>query len=197
MPLLKFYFPNHIYFGVFLFLSYVYFSYFMFPKAHICLLNFVKIFQGALYFGVQMLLEKCKTWFSEVVSSKVPPQIGLDGLISMWNFGFDHGEDWGFFIILIMLCWLQMKKNNVYKTSVIDVNSGISGLTDEIYLLQLMMFFRSYVQVILQKILYVLKLLFWFVKFIIYFFDVFLGYYFCAIGFTYPTCIYVGMFHSL
>lgn len=39
-----------------------------------------------------MLLEKCKTWLSEVVSSRVPPQIGLDSLISMWNFGFNHGE---------------------------------------------------------------------------------------------------------
>lgn len=50
-------------------------------------------FQGALYFGVEMLLMRCKTWFSEVVSTEVPPQVQLDDLISIWSFGLEHGEN--------------------------------------------------------------------------------------------------------
>lgn len=49
--------------------------------------------QGALYFGVEMLLVRCKTWFSEVVSAEVQPQIQLDDLTSIWSFGVEHGEN--------------------------------------------------------------------------------------------------------
>ncbi|KAF3440498.1 hypothetical protein FNV43_RR18782 [Rhamnella rubrinervis] len=68
--------------------------------------NFLQFYEGALYFGVQMLLEKCKTWFSEVVSSKVPAQIGLDSLVSIWNFGFDHADD-----VLPIVCASYLAKN--------------------------------------------------------------------------------------
>lgn len=40
-----------------------------------------------------MLLVRCKTWFSEVVSAEVQPQIQLDDLISIWSFGVEHGEN--------------------------------------------------------------------------------------------------------
>ena len=53
------------------------------------------IFQGALYFGVEMLLLKCKTWFSEVSSSEgsASLQLQLDDLIHIWKFGLECGED--------------------------------------------------------------------------------------------------------
>ncbi|KAH7516529.1 hypothetical protein FEM48_Zijuj10G0144700 [Ziziphus jujuba var. spinosa] len=50
-------------------------------------------FLSALYFGIRMLLEKCRTWFSEEAPSKVPPEIDLDNLIGIWNFSFDHAYD--------------------------------------------------------------------------------------------------------
>lgn len=55
----------------------------------------VLIFQGALYFGVERLLLKCKVWFSQVSSSKDSrsPQIQLDDLIHIWRFGLECGED--------------------------------------------------------------------------------------------------------
>jgi hypothetical protein len=55
----------------------------------------VLIFQGALYFGVERLLLKCKVWFSEVSSSKDSgsSQIQLDDLIHIWRFGLECGED--------------------------------------------------------------------------------------------------------
>ena len=47
--------------------------------------------QAALYFGVEMLLTRCKSWFSMVASSEAPPQIQLDELIYIWIFGLEHG----------------------------------------------------------------------------------------------------------
>ena len=62
----------------------------------------VLIFQAALYFGVEMLLLKCKTWFSEVSSSEgsASLQLQLDDLIHIWKFGLECGEDLsGFYTI--------------------------------------------------------------------------------------------------
>ncbi|XP_044465287.1 BTB/POZ domain-containing protein FBL11 isoform X2 [Mangifera indica] len=57
--------------------------------------NFLPLFEGALYFGVEMLLDKCRAWFSEVSLSKNsgPPQIQCDDLIHMWNFGLENAND--------------------------------------------------------------------------------------------------------
>ncbi|PON55995.1 hypothetical protein TorRG33x02_297610, partial [Trema orientale] len=67
---------------------------------------------GALYFGVKILLERCKTWFSEVASSTEPPQIRLDDLISIWNFGFKHANDF-----LPELCASFLAKNFMWAIS--------------------------------------------------------------------------------
>lgn len=52
-------------------------------------------FQGALYFGVETLISKCKTWFSKVASPKGSGllQIELDDLVHIWIFGLEFGED--------------------------------------------------------------------------------------------------------
>lgn len=54
----------------------------------------LKHFQAALYFGADTVLLKCKYWFSEVALSKGPglPEIQLDDLIHIWNFGLEHGK---------------------------------------------------------------------------------------------------------
>lgn len=62
---------------------------------HITPNNFIPLFEGALYFGVEMLLLKCKTWFSEVSSSEgsVSLQLQLDDLIHIWKFGLECAND--------------------------------------------------------------------------------------------------------
>ena len=57
-------------------------------------------YQGALFFGVDALLLKCKIWLSELDSSKGPLslQIQLDDLIHIWNFGEENGEDFIWFL---------------------------------------------------------------------------------------------------
>ncbi|PON83155.1 Voltage dependent potassium channel [Trema orientale] len=74
--------------------------------------NFLTLYEGALYFGVKILLERCKTWFSEVASSTEPPQIRLDDLISIWNFGFKHANDF-----LPELCASFLAKNFMWAIS--------------------------------------------------------------------------------
>ncbi|XP_062117547.1 BTB/POZ domain-containing protein FBL11 isoform X3 [Humulus lupulus] len=74
--------------------------------------NFLNFYEGALYFGVKILLEKCKTWFLEVVSSTVPSQMQLDDLIYIWNFGFKHANDY-----LPELCTSYLAKNFMWAVS--------------------------------------------------------------------------------
>ncbi|XP_024033006.1 BTB/POZ domain-containing protein FBL11 [Morus notabilis] len=74
--------------------------------------NFLAFYEGALYFGVKFLLEKCKTWFSEAASSIVIPQIPLDNLISIWNFGIKSGNDF-----LLESCGSYLAKNFMWAIS--------------------------------------------------------------------------------
>ncbi|PSR98499.1 BTB/POZ domain-containing protein [Actinidia chinensis var. chinensis] len=57
--------------------------------------NFVALFEGALFFGVEMLLSKCKSWLIDATSSKglCSPQIQLEDLIHIWRFGIEHAND--------------------------------------------------------------------------------------------------------
>ncbi|XP_024188680.1 BTB/POZ domain-containing protein FBL11 isoform X2 [Rosa chinensis] len=75
--------------------------------------NFLPLIEGALYFGVEMLLTKCKTWFSEVASSEVPPQMQLDDLIYIWSFGLEHACDF-----LPELCASYLARNFMWAISV-------------------------------------------------------------------------------
>ncbi|XP_060669736.1 BTB/POZ domain-containing protein FBL11 isoform X6 [Ziziphus jujuba] len=74
--------------------------------------NFLQFYESALYFGIRMLLEKCRTWFSEEAPSKVPPEIDLDNLIGIWNFSFDHAYD-----ALPELCAIYLAKTFAWATS--------------------------------------------------------------------------------
>ncbi|EEF28381.1 ubiquitin-protein ligase, putative [Ricinus communis] len=57
--------------------------------------SFLSLFEAALYFGAELLLLKCKTWFSEVTSSKRSGllKVQLEDLIHIWNFGLEHAND--------------------------------------------------------------------------------------------------------
>lgn len=55
---------------------------------------------------------RCKTWFSEVVSTEVPPQVQLDDLISIWSFGLEHARDF-----LPELCGSYLARNFMWAIS--------------------------------------------------------------------------------
>ncbi|XP_062166562.1 BTB/POZ domain-containing protein FBL11 isoform X4 [Alnus glutinosa] len=76
--------------------------------------NFVPLFEGALYFGVERLLLKCKVWFSEVSSSKDSgsSQIQLDDLIHIWRFGLECANDF-----LPELCASYLARNFMWAMS--------------------------------------------------------------------------------
>ncbi|KAF7818760.1 BTB/POZ domain-containing protein FBL11 [Senna tora] len=63
---------------------------------------------GALYFGVDALLLKCKTWFSEVSSSKGShsKQMQMEDLILIWKFGLQHASDF-----ILELCTGYLARN--------------------------------------------------------------------------------------
>ncbi|XP_073222114.1 BTB/POZ domain-containing protein FBL11 isoform X2 [Cicer arietinum] len=80
--------------------------------------NVLPLYEGALYFGVETLLLKCETWFSEVFSPEgfQLTQIQMDDLIQIWKFGLDHASD-----LILHLCisylarnFMWAKKNNVF-----------------------------------------------------------------------------------
>lgn len=54
-------------------------------------INFLPLFEAALFFGVELLLMKCKTWLHEMASSMPPLQLmQLDNLIQIWKFSVEH-----------------------------------------------------------------------------------------------------------
>lgn len=57
--------------------------------------NFLTLFEGALFFGVEMLLLKCKEWLIEETTAKGPclMPIQLADLIHIWKFGVEHAID--------------------------------------------------------------------------------------------------------
>lgn len=57
--------------------------------------NFLPLFEGALFFGVEVLLSKCKAWLIEETTAKglCLMQIQVDDLIRIWKFGVEHAID--------------------------------------------------------------------------------------------------------
>ncbi|XP_034694533.1 BTB/POZ domain-containing protein FBL11 isoform X2 [Vitis riparia] len=76
--------------------------------------NFIPLYEGALFFGVDTLLLKCKIWFSELISSKGPLslQIQLDDLIHIWDFGLEHANDF-----IPELCTMYLARNFMWAMS--------------------------------------------------------------------------------
>ncbi|WOG91095.1 hypothetical protein DCAR_0310343 [Daucus carota subsp. sativus] len=55
--------------------------------------TFLPLFEGALYFGVDMLLLNCKMWLTEVTSVKEFPSLQLSSLIDIWKFCLEQAND--------------------------------------------------------------------------------------------------------
>ncbi|RDY08801.1 BTB/POZ domain-containing protein FBL11, partial [Mucuna pruriens] len=70
--------------------------------------NFLPLYEGALYFGVETLLFKCDTWLSEVLSPKgfQSTQIQMEDLIQIWKFGSDRASDY-----ILHLCMGYLARN--------------------------------------------------------------------------------------
>ncbi|KAI7748943.1 hypothetical protein M8C21_011096 [Ambrosia artemisiifolia] len=49
--------------------------------------NFLSIFEGALYFGMEMILSQCKMWLAKALSVTGIPLVQLSDLVSIWEFG--------------------------------------------------------------------------------------------------------------
>ncbi|MQL76824.1 hypothetical protein Taro_009226 [Colocasia esculenta] len=55
--------------------------------------NFLLLLEGALFFGVEVLLSECKAWFQNVTSIRAVHslQISVDAVIEIWNYSVEHG----------------------------------------------------------------------------------------------------------
>lgn len=70
--------------------------------------NFLSLYEGALYFGVDSLLLGCKMWFSDVSSPKgsQPIQMQMEDIILIWKFGLEHESDF-----MLELCTSYLARN--------------------------------------------------------------------------------------
>ncbi|XP_028079338.1 BTB/POZ domain-containing protein FBL11 isoform X3 [Camellia sinensis] len=75
--------------------------------------NFLLLFEGALFFGVELLLLKLKAWLIDVTSLKdlCSLQIQLDDLINIWKFGIEHASDF-----IPELCTSYLARNFMWAT---------------------------------------------------------------------------------
>ncbi|KAI3447487.1 hypothetical protein Pfo_004152 [Paulownia fortunei] len=76
--------------------------------------NFIPLNEAALFFGVDVLLFKCRVWLDEVTSFRGvrPPQLCLDGLIHIWKFGLEHANDF-----IVQLCTSYLARNFMWALS--------------------------------------------------------------------------------
>ncbi|KAI3790859.1 hypothetical protein L2E82_04245 [Cichorium intybus] len=51
--------------------------------------NFLSLFEGALYFGMETILSKCKAWLTKSISVNGVTMLQLNDLVSIWEFGFE------------------------------------------------------------------------------------------------------------
>ncbi|CAI9762133.1 unnamed protein product [Fraxinus pennsylvanica] len=69
---------------------------FMFgSKVDITTDNFIPMYEAALFFGVESLLLKCHVWLNKVTSLEgvQSPEFCLYDLVHIWNYGFEHSND--------------------------------------------------------------------------------------------------------
>ncbi|KMT06840.1 hypothetical protein BVRB_7g159950 isoform A [Beta vulgaris subsp. vulgaris] len=57
--------------------------------------SFLPLCHAALYFGLEGLVFKCRTWFSDIIMmERLSSQLELDEMIHFWEFGLEHAIDW-------------------------------------------------------------------------------------------------------
>ncbi|XP_076899936.1 BTB/POZ domain-containing protein FBL11 isoform X2 [Bidens hawaiensis] len=74
--------------------------------------NFLSLFEGALYFGMEMILSHCKTWLTNALSDAAGvPLLQLTDLVSIWDFGSQLLD------YLRELCTSYLAKNFIWAIS--------------------------------------------------------------------------------
>ncbi|KAI3695746.1 hypothetical protein L1987_78746 [Smallanthus sonchifolius] len=73
--------------------------------------NFLSIFEGALYFGMEMILSQCKIWLTKALSVAGFPMVQLSDLVSIWEFGSELLD------FLRELCTSYLAKNFIWAFS--------------------------------------------------------------------------------
>ncbi|KAJ0726600.1 putative chromatin remodeling & transcription regulator BTB-POZ family [Helianthus annuus] len=73
--------------------------------------NFLSIFEGALYFGMEMILSQCKMWLAKALSMTGVPSVQLNDLVSIWEFGSELLD------YLHELCTSYLARNFVWALS--------------------------------------------------------------------------------
>ncbi|KZV26458.1 hypothetical protein F511_35675 [Dorcoceras hygrometricum] len=82
--------------------------------------DFVTLHEAALYFGIETLLLKCRIWLDELTSYKgsQSPQLHLDGLIHIWNYGLEHEVDYvAANDFILQLCTSYLARNFMWALS--------------------------------------------------------------------------------
>ncbi|XP_072053144.1 BTB/POZ domain-containing protein FBL11 isoform X2 [Arachis hypogaea] len=81
--------------------------------------NFLPLYEGAFYFGVETLILKCESWFSEVSSPEgfQSARLPMEDMIQIWKFGLEHASD--FIVNLCVGClarnFMWAKHNMFFK----------------------------------------------------------------------------------
>ncbi|XP_071704729.1 BTB/POZ domain-containing protein FBL11-like [Rutidosis leptorrhynchoides] len=73
--------------------------------------NFLSIFEGALYFGMDTILSDCKMWLIKTISDNKVPLIQLNDLVNIWEFGSENVN------YLHELCTSYLAKNFMWTIS--------------------------------------------------------------------------------
>nr|XP_043614055.1 BTB/POZ domain-containing protein FBL11 [Erigeron canadensis] len=73
--------------------------------------NFLPIFEGALYFGMDMILSECKTWLTNAMLVNEVPSVQLKDLVNIWEFGSEIGD------YIPELCTSYLAKNFIWAMS--------------------------------------------------------------------------------
>ena len=72
--------------------------------------NFLPLYEGAFYSGVETLILKCESWFSEVSSPEgfQSARLPMEDMIQIWKFGLEHASDF-----IVNLCVGCLARNFV------------------------------------------------------------------------------------
>ncbi|CAH1453237.1 unnamed protein product [Lactuca virosa] len=74
--------------------------------------SFLSLFEGALYFGMEMIISKCMMWLTKAISVNGVPLLQLNDLLSIWEFGSELVNNY-----LPELCTTYLAKNFIWAMS--------------------------------------------------------------------------------
>ncbi|KAI3707560.1 hypothetical protein L6452_26186 [Arctium lappa] len=74
--------------------------------------NFLSLFEGALYFGMETILSKCKMWLTKAMLVNREPLVQVNDLVSIWEFGSELVNNY-----LPELCTSYLAKHFIWAMS--------------------------------------------------------------------------------